>query len=56
MAVIYQWDARKAAANLKKHGLSFEDAATVFSGCIGIDIPDRIIQWTSSARLQSAIL
>lgn len=24
-----QWDARKAAANLKKHGVDFADAATV---------------------------
>lgn len=28
--VIFEWDARKAAANFKKHHLSFEDAATVF--------------------------
>jgi uncharacterized DUF497 family protein len=25
--VIYEWDARKAATNLKKHGVAFEDAA-----------------------------
>ena len=25
-----EWDARKAAANLKKHRVAFEDAATVF--------------------------
>jgi uncharacterized DUF497 family protein len=25
------WDARKAAANSKKHGVSFEEAATVFA-------------------------
>jgi uncharacterized protein len=25
------WDARKAAANKKKHGVSFEEAATVFA-------------------------
>ena len=25
------WDARKAAANRKKHGVSFEEAATVFA-------------------------
>lgn len=28
--VIFEWDARKAAANLKKHRVAFEDAATVF--------------------------
>ena len=26
----YEWDARKAAANRSKHGVSFEEAATVF--------------------------
>ena len=26
----FEWDPRKAAANLKKHGISFEEAATVF--------------------------
>lgn len=26
----FEWDPRKAAANLKKHGLSFEEAATAF--------------------------
>ncbi len=26
----YTWDARKASANLRKHGVSFEEAATVF--------------------------
>lgn len=26
----FVWDADKAAANLRKHGIRFEDAATVF--------------------------
>ena len=26
----YTWDARKASANLRKHRVSFEEAATVF--------------------------
>jgi uncharacterized DUF497 family protein len=26
----FSWDDRKAAKNLKKHGVSFEDASTVF--------------------------
>jgi len=28
--VIYEWDPKKAKANLRKHGMSFEEAATVF--------------------------
>lgn len=26
----FEWDPRKAAANLKRHGVSFEEAATAF--------------------------
>ena len=26
----FEWDPKKAAANLKKHGVSFEEARTVF--------------------------
>src|SRR5882724_11513467 len=26
----FEWDAQKAAANLRKHGVSFEEARTVF--------------------------
>ena len=28
--IIFTWDYRKAADNLRKHGVSFEEAATVF--------------------------
>ncbi len=28
--MILAWDATKAAANLRKHGVSFEEASTVF--------------------------
>ena len=30
-SVRFEWDPRKAAANRKKHGVSFEDAQSVFS-------------------------
>ena len=26
----FEWDARKASANVKKHGISFDEARTVF--------------------------
>ena len=35
-----EWDPRKAAANRKKHGISFEEAATAFSDEQGRVIPD----------------
>ena len=32
---MFSWDTVKAAANLEKHGISFEEAATVFSDAEG---------------------
>ena len=31
MTVRFEWDSRKAASNLRRHGVSFEDAVSVFS-------------------------
>ena len=31
MSLRFEWDLEKAAANLTKHGVSFEEALTVFS-------------------------
>jgi len=28
--VVFEWDSDKAAGNIEKHGVSFEEAATVF--------------------------
>ena len=30
MSIIFEWDSAKAKANLAKHGVSFEEALTVF--------------------------
>ena len=38
--VDYEWDQEKAASNLDKHGVSFEEAATVFSDPLYIDFYD----------------
>ena len=38
--VTFEWDARKAAANLKKHRIAFEDASTVFLDPLAITFPD----------------
>lgn len=35
-----EWDPVKAAANQKKHGVSFEEAATAISDPHGLVIPD----------------
>jgi hypothetical protein len=41
-ALHFEWDERKAAANLKKHGVSFEEAKSVFHDELArlIDDPD----------------
>lgn len=31
MSIVFEWDARKSAANLRKHGVSFDEAKTVFN-------------------------
>ena len=40
MALEFEWDTRKAAANLAKHGVSFEEAATVFGDPLGRILTD----------------
>jgi uncharacterized DUF497 family protein len=40
--VNFTWDARKATTNLKKHGVSFEEAATVFGDALAIAIEDAV--------------
>jgi uncharacterized DUF497 family protein len=37
---VFVWDTRKALTNLKKHAVSFEEAATVFSDLEGLDWDD----------------
>jgi len=38
--VIYEWDPQKAKANLRKHRVSFEEAATVFLDPLAVTYPD----------------
>ncbi|PYV36453.1 MAG: hypothetical protein DMG06_30735 [Acidobacteria bacterium] len=40
MGLRFEWDGSKAAANLKKHGVSFEEATTVFSDPLSLTISD----------------
>ena len=37
---MFEWDPRKAEANAKKHGVSFDDAVTVFLDTRALDGPD----------------
>ena len=36
----FEWDREKAAENLRKHGVAFEEAATVFGDWLAVNLPD----------------
>ena len=36
----FEWDPRKAESNLRKHGISFNEAGTVFGDDLAITVPD----------------
>jgi uncharacterized DUF497 family protein len=38
--VIYEWDPKKARANLREHGVAFEEAANVFRDPLATTYPD----------------
>jgi uncharacterized DUF497 family protein len=40
--VRFAWDARKAASNLAKHGVAFEEAQTAFEDELGAYYPDAL--------------
>ena len=40
MALLFEWDDQKAGANLRKHGVSFEEAATTFADPMSLTIDD----------------
>ena len=40
MALNFEWDANKAKSNLDKHGISFEEASTIFGDPRSLTIPD----------------
>jgi hypothetical protein len=40
MPLGFEWDDAKAKSNLAKHGVSFEEAATVFGDPLSLTIPD----------------
>lgn len=38
----FEWDQSKAASNLKKHGVSFEEAKTVFDNPLAVIFDDEV--------------
>ena len=42
MSLEFEWDADKAASNRKKHGVTFEEAATVFADPLAAIFDDEV--------------
>lgn len=42
MSFIFEWDPNKAEENKRKHGVSFEEASTVFRDLLSLTIDDPI--------------
>ncbi len=40
MHIIFEWDEQKAKSNIRKHGVSFDEAKAVFMDPFSITIPD----------------
>lgn len=40
MAYSFEWDPKKAASNLKDHGVSFDEASSVFGDVLAMNMPD----------------
>ena len=40
MSFNFEWNPKKAAANDRKHGITFEEASTVFADYLSLTIPD----------------
>ena len=38
--MIFEWDPKKAEKNIKKHGVTFQEASTVFGDPLAISFPD----------------
>jgi uncharacterized DUF497 family protein len=52
MGLTFEWDANKARENLQKHGVSFEEATTVFGDPLSLTIDDP----THSAEEERSII
>lgn len=40
MGYIFEWDAKKAKSNARKHGVTFDEATTVFADPLSLLMPD----------------
>jgi uncharacterized DUF497 family protein len=50
MPLVFEWDVRKGKANRRKHGVSFDEASTVFDDPLARTFLTRIIPMENNAR------
>jgi len=50
MALSFEWDHEKSASNLKKHGVTFEEAVTVFYDALSATIHDPLHSFCNEDR------
>ena len=53
MDVRFEWDGSKAASNAVKHGITFEEAQTVFADPTAVIVPD---EWHSDVEEREIII
>ena len=41
MTLRFEWNRKKALLNIRKHGITFEEASTVFGDSLSLSIPDQ---------------
>jgi len=51
MGLVFEWDRRKARANERKHGVTFEEASSVFGDPLSITIRDELHSAEGDERL-----
>jgi uncharacterized DUF497 family protein len=56
VSVKFEWDAKKAASNLSKHGVAFEEALTVFADPLARMFDTRTTRPRNNARSSSVTL
>lgn len=40
MSLRFEWNHKKALLNIRKHGIAFEEASTIFGDSLSLTIPD----------------
>ncbi|MEO7838050.1 MAG: BrnT family toxin [Anaerolineales bacterium] len=55
MEFIFEWDTRKARANLEKHKISFEESQTIFIDPLLVTFPDELHSQTEERFISIGI-